>query len=113
MRKIGFRAALKLLGAENISIHANGGPACTDWSGFFDGTGIIPQGLQHPVFEKGQCYYVIFSNDHIAGLPLIMHRKCKDRKDYHGEQNQWSLEGTLKSMGYALKPMTDTRKPRW
>ena len=113
MKKIGLRAALKLLGAENISLHANGGPACTEWSGFFDGTGAVPEGISHPVFEKGQCYYVTFSNGGMCGLPSIMHRTAQNRSDYHGGQNQWSLEGLLERMGYIVRPMTDTRKPRY
>lgn len=113
MKKIGFRSALKMFGAKDIELHANGGPACTDWDGFFTGTGVIPQGMHAPLFADGQTYYVMFSNDHHGGLPSVMHRTAKNRKDYHGGTNQWSFEGVLERAGYVLKPMTDTRKPRW
>ena len=112
MKKIGFRAALKMFGAINISLHANGGPACTDFSGFFEGTGVKTAHASAPLFKAGQTYYVTFGEAR-CGLPSVMHREAKDRKDYHGGQNQWSFESMLRNEGYVLKPMTDTRKPRW
>jgi len=112
MKKIGFRSALKMLGAKDIELHANGGVACTEWSGFLTGTGVVPGKCSAPLFKDGQTYYVSFSNDHLGGLPSVMHREAKDRKDFSGGNNNWSMEGILERMGYALKPMTDTRKPR-
>lgn len=113
MRKIGFRSALKMFGATNIELHANGGPACTDWSGFFEGTGAVGPGCAGPLFKAGQTYYVTISNDRFAGLLRVMHREARDRRDYTGGTNQWSFEGMLERAGYTLKPMTDTRRPRW
>lgn len=95
MKKISLRGILKKNGATNLELRWNGGPACRDYSGFFTGNGGI--------FKAGQEYYITYSKNGLYGLPNIMHREVKHRRDYTGGQNQWWLEREFEKQGYKVE----------
>lgn len=110
MKKIALRGALQKLGCTDIELHWNGGPACRDQSGFFTGGG------EHG-FEKGQTYYISYNpQGGMTGLPCVMFRKARDRKDYGGVHsvNQWTFCNILRGIGYEMSlNAVQSRSTRW
>ena len=87
MKKIGLRKAIQLFGGDAIELH----------KGYH---------YQYGFFEKGgQLYYINTQDDRcsIGGLPPVMYRTAKHRKDWTGGNNTWDFCSTLKSLGYELK----------
>lgn len=104
MKQISFRAALKLLGVQDISLRKLGGTP-VETTGFFTGTGLNPAPaiFSKAPFQCGQTYYVTYQERPLVGLGKVMYRTAKDRKDFTGGNNQWDFEAILANLGYKLK----------
>ena len=95
MKKIGFRAALKKMGASEITMYSIYGNPEKEWSAFFIGNG--------GVFKENQLYYAHYNPNFSYGANKVYFRTAKDRKDYTGGFNQWGFENELKRIGFELK----------
>lgn len=92
MKTIGLKKALQIIfGATNIKLRRARIDYAKELSGFFDGV-------------DGKIYYVSAKACPACGLPPVMYREAKSRKDFVGcGNNKWDLLRRLELKGFALK----------